>query len=77
MSLTAIQASLGTDFIDAVHFAPWYRNQMRLELGDGIRSWAENLEDLDVRADFVSEKQLASKYLHRGFGNSYDFNQTP
>lgn len=48
---------------------------MRLELGDGIRDVVNKVEGLDVRADFVAESQLANTYLHRGFGNSYNFNQ--
>jgi hypothetical protein len=61
----------------AVHFAPWYRNQMRLDLGQGIRPLIEAEKDLDVRADYVPEPVAMDRYLNRGFGNSYDFNQTP
>ncbi|KAI1629961.1 putative phytanoyl-CoA dioxygenase [Exophiala viscosa] len=60
-----------------IHFAPWYRNPMRLELGEGIRPVIEAEKDLDVRADYVPEELALSRYLNRGFGNSYDFNQTP
>lgn len=61
----------------AVHFAPWYRNQMRLELSNSLRPLVEKEDRLDVRADYVPESEMASKYLNRGFGNSYDFSQEP
>jgi len=61
----------------AVHFAPWYRNQMRLEFGEEVRPVIEEEATLDVRADYVSEQQAERTYLDRGFGNSYDFSQTP
>ena len=32
---------------------------------------------LDIRADFVSDDLAMKIYLDRGFGNSYDFEQTP
>lgn len=41
----------------AVQFAPWYRNQMRLEFGEGVRPLIEEETTLDVRADHVSEQQ--------------------
>jgi hypothetical protein len=50
---------------------------MRLELGEGIKSLVDADTSLDVRADYVSEDIATSRYLDRGFGNSYDFNQTP
>lgn len=50
---------------------------MRLELGEGIRPLVNKVEELDVRANFVAESELARTYLNRGFGNSYDFNQAP
>ncbi len=59
-----------------VHFAPWYRNQMRLEFGEGVKSLVDAEELLDVRADFVSEEVAGKSYLDRGFGNVYDFSQT-
>lgn len=62
---------------DAVHFAPWYRNPMRLELSESIRPMVEAQDLLDVPTDWVSEQEATHGYLNRGFGNSYDFNQTP
>ena len=61
----------------AVHFAPWYRNQMRMEFGEGTKPLIQAEKQLDVRVDFVPEDEAMESYLNRGFGNSYDFNQTP
>lgn len=60
-----------------VHFAPWYRNQMRLELGESLMPLVEASTNLDIRADFVSDQTALNRYLDKGFGNSYDFDQTP
>ena len=48
-----------------------------MEFDDGIKPLIESEKQLDVRADFVPEVEAAKTYLHRGFGNSYNFNQTP
>lgn len=50
---------------------------MRLELAEEIRPLAEQSKELDIRADWVSESEALGKYLDRGFGNSYNFDQTP
>ncbi len=50
---------------------------MRLELAEEIRPLVDSLGELDVRADFVSESGALDKYLNRGFGNSYNFGQSP
>ncbi|KAF3769789.1 hypothetical protein M406DRAFT_58988 [Cryphonectria parasitica EP155] len=68
-----------------IHFAPWYRNKMRLTLGEDIKPVFERLEaegnlGLDVSAvDWRSTEKILGKggYLDRGFGNSYDFDQEP
>jgi hypothetical protein len=60
-----------------VHFAPWYRNQMRVELAEEIKPLVEQSKELDIRVDWVSESEALEQYLNRGFGNSYDFNQIP
>lgn len=60
-----------------VHFAPWYRNQMRVEFGESVRALIDEEKMLDVRADYVSDEHAIKTYLDRGFGNSYDFSQTP
>ncbi|KAI1497263.1 hypothetical protein F5X99DRAFT_29263 [Biscogniauxia marginata] len=65
-----------------IHFAGWYRNPMRLELADDIRPVLKGLEargelSLEVPVDWVSKEAVMRRYLNRGFGNSYDFNQAP
>ncbi len=50
---------------------------MRLELAEETKPLVAGLEDLEVPADFVSESEALEKYLNRGFGNSYDFGQSP
>jgi len=65
-----------------IHFAPWYRNRMRLELSEDVRPVLEALDrkgelGLETPVDWVSREHALSTYLNRGFGNSYDFNQEP
>lgn len=60
-----------------IHFAPWYRNGMRLALAETVRPIVDEAVGLDVRADYVSEEEVMKTYLKRGFGNSYDFMQEP
>lgn len=65
-----------------IYFAPWYRNPMRLELGDDVRPVLEELErkgelGLEVAVDWVAREEVLKRYKNRGFGNSYDFNQAP
>ncbi|KAL2005613.1 hypothetical protein VTN00DRAFT_10106 [Thermoascus crustaceus] len=60
-----------------IHFAPWYRNPMRLEFAEDTRPIIEGQSQLEVPADWVSKEEALSRYLNRGFGNSYDFSQTP
>ncbi|KAJ5278367.1 hypothetical protein N7524_004520 [Penicillium chrysogenum] len=60
-----------------IHFAPWYRNPMKLEFADDLKPVIESQTDLDVPVDWVSESTALSRYLNRGFGNAYDFNQYP
>lgn len=64
-----------------IHFAPWYRNPMRLQFSDDIKPVLEKLDQdsrlgLEVPVDWVSKEEALKTYLNRGFGNSYDFNQT-
>jgi ectoine hydroxylase-related dioxygenase (phytanoyl-CoA dioxygenase family) len=63
-----------------IHFAPWFRNRMRLELGEDVKPILEDLEregklGLDVPVDWASREAVLAGYLNRGFGNSYDFSQ--
>ncbi|KAI2472432.1 hypothetical protein F4781DRAFT_383587, partial [Annulohypoxylon bovei var. microspora] len=65
-----------------IHFAPWYRNPMRLQFSDDIKPVLEKLEGegrlgLEVPVDWVGREEALKTYLNRGFGNSYDFNQAP
>lgn len=50
---------------------------MKLELSESIRPLVEGQDSLEVPADWVSEDEASQRYLNRGFGNSYDFSQTP
>ncbi|KAH7313894.1 hypothetical protein B0I35DRAFT_513474 [Stachybotrys elegans] len=65
-----------------IHFAPWYRNPMRLEMGDDIKPILDQAKKdkrlgLEIPVDWVGTKEAEERYLNRGFGNSYDFNQAP
>ncbi|KAJ5302101.1 hypothetical protein PENANT_c008G06571 [Penicillium antarcticum] len=60
-----------------IHFASWYRNPMKLEFADDVRSIIENQTDVEVPVDWVTKSEALSRYLNRGFGNAYDFNQRP
>lgn len=65
-----------------IHFAPWYRNRMRLEFGEDVRPVLERLEregelGLEVPVDWVPREEVLERYMNRGFGNSYDFDQEP
>ncbi|KAI5861610.1 hypothetical protein GGS23DRAFT_575870 [Durotheca rogersii] len=65
-----------------IHFAPWYRSRMRLQLADDVRPLLERLERdgrlcLDVPVDWIPRDRALGTYLDRGFGNSYDFDQEP
>ncbi|KAI0134963.1 hypothetical protein F4814DRAFT_399529 [Daldinia grandis] len=65
-----------------IHFAPWYRNPMRLQFSKDIKPVLGKLETegrlgLEVPVDWISREEALKTYLNRGFGNSYDFNQAP
>lgn len=66
-----------SDRLPTVHFAPWYRNPMKLEFSEGLKEVIEGQQELEIPTQWVSEEEAAERYLNRGFGNSYDFNQTP
>ncbi|PSS25910.1 hypothetical protein M430DRAFT_48314 [Amorphotheca resinae ATCC 22711] len=59
-----------------IHFAPWYRNPMKLELSEEIKPLVDSESGLDLHVNWVKESEVAESYLNRGFGNSYDFSQT-
>lgn len=59
-----------------IHFAPWYRNRMRLEFGEDVRPLLEGTDlGLEVPVDWVGREEVLRRYLNRGFGNAYDFDQ--
>jgi ectoine hydroxylase-related dioxygenase (phytanoyl-CoA dioxygenase family) len=58
-----------------IHFAPWYRNPMRLEFSESVRGVVEGEKRLEIPVDWVGEEEALGRYLERGFGNSYDFGQ--
>ncbi|KAL2134549.1 hypothetical protein VTI74DRAFT_11521 [Chaetomium olivicolor] len=59
-----------------IHFAPWYRNPMRLEFGEDLKPLLQERDlGLDIPVDWVSRKEVLERYLNRGFGNSYNFDQ--
>jgi hypothetical protein len=60
-----------------VHFAPWYRNPMKLRFADDLKGIIESQKSLDIPVEWMTEAEVSAQYLHRGYGNAYDFNQTP
>ncbi|RDW84381.1 hypothetical protein BP6252_01971 [Coleophoma cylindrospora] len=59
-----------------IHFAPWFRNAMEVEVADDLIPILKPYEsELQIQAKFVPEKVVMDGYLNRGFGNAYDFNQ--
>lgn len=59
-----------------IHFAPWYRNPMRLQFGEDVRGLLAGFESqLEIPVDWMRDEQALGSYLQRGFGNSYDFDQ--
>lgn len=59
-----------------VHFAPWYRNRMEIELSDKLAGRFSRAESgLDVAARYLPEDEVLKGYLNRPYGNAYDFDQ--
>jgi hypothetical protein len=50
---------------------------MKLELADDLKPAIDKQTDLEIPVNWVSESEAMERYLNRGFGNAYDFNQTP
>ena len=48
---------------------------MKLELANDLRTKIEGQADLEVPVNWVASDVAQTRYLNRGFGNSYDFNQ--
>jgi hypothetical protein len=49
---------------------------MRLKFGQSLKSVIEGQDSLEVPVDWTTDAQAMDGYLNRGFGNSYDFNQS-
>ena len=60
-----------------VHFAPWYRNPMKLNFADDLKPILEKPKDLEIPVEWASRDEVAKQYLNRAFGNAYDFSQSP
>lgn len=50
---------------------------MKLEFADDLKSVIEGQSELEVPVDWVTKPEALSRYLNRGFGNAYDFDQRP
>ena len=49
---------------------------MKVEFDTELRPVLESAgKDLQIHADYISKHDIEARYLKRGFGNSYDFNQ--
>lgn len=77
MSKSILTLVLEISLTFTVHVASWYRNPMKLEFADDLKPLIEGQDDLEVPVDWVSKSEALSRYLNRGFGNAYDFNQSP
>jgi len=57
-----------------IHFAPWYRNSMQVNMAEELIPLASLLKTgLQIQANFFPESKL--DYLNRPYGNAYDFGQ--
>jgi hypothetical protein len=50
---------------------------MKLELADDVKEIVEKETALEIPVNWVPREQALHRYLNRGFGNSYDFGQSP
>ncbi|OJD34470.1 phytanoyl-dioxygenase [Diplodia corticola] len=59
-----------------IHFAPWYRNPMFVELADELKPALSNERTgLQVQGKFMPGEEVEKRYLNRPYGNAYDFSQ--
>lgn len=65
-----------------IHFAPWYRNGMVLEMGEdarekieGVREKLNEVGGLEVPMEYKATEEVLQTYMTRPFGNAYDFGQ--
>ncbi len=55
-----------------IHFAPWYRQRMLLQLPESLRPvFEQHAKGLEVPAEWVKEVD----HLAGGYGNAFDFDQ--
>ncbi|KAK5048681.1 hypothetical protein LTR84_005772 [Exophiala bonariae] len=52
-----------------IHFAPWYRNQMKLELAEEIKPLVEQSKELDIRVDWRQDKSNSLIWPRKLAGN--------
>lgn len=62
-------------YLSTVHFAPWYRNPMKLQFADDLRGIVEGERSLEIPVEWVSKATATEQYLNRAYGNAYDFSQ--
>ncbi|PVI03180.1 phytanoyl-CoA dioxygenase family protein [Periconia macrospinosa] len=59
-----------------IHFAPWYRNQMTVEVAKELKDELSiEKTKLHVAAKFLDSEEIEKTYLNRPYGNAYDFDQ--
>ncbi|KAL0264468.1 hypothetical protein SLS55_000418 [Diplodia seriata] len=59
-----------------IHFAPWYRNPMLVEMANELKPTLSNERTgLQVQGSFMPEEEVEKRYLNRPYGNAYDFSQ--
>ncbi|KAH8815401.1 putative phytanoyl-CoA dioxygenase [Xylogone sp. PMI_703] len=63
--------------LSMVHFAPWYRNSMRMPVVETLKETIDSVQGLEIPAEYISEEQALKTYLDRAFGGQYDFTQAP
>lgn len=68
--------SVAGKLIGTVHFAPWYRNQMTVEVAEDLRGeLTTEKTGLYIAAEYVGGDVVREGYLNRPSGNAYDFDQ--
>lgn len=50
---------------------------MKLRFADDLKGIIEFQKSLDLPVEWMTEAEVLAQYLHRGYGNAYNFNQTP
>lgn len=54
----------------------YYRNAMQVEFAEDLRPMlGEYDSSLQIQSKFLPEKDIIERYLNRGYGNAYDFDQ--